>query len=67
MEWHHSGRVKLQKRYAYTTAGKDYHKFVVTLPPDQIDGLGWDHGQELEAIPRKDGILLRPVSNARVD
>ncbi len=52
--------VKLQKRYAYTAKGKDYHKYLVTLPPDQVEGLGWAHGADLEAVPRKGGLLLRP-------
>lgn len=56
--------MKLQKRYAYTTAGKDYHKFVVILPPDQIDALGWSGGEELESLVRKEGLLLRPKRDA---
>ena len=53
--------MKLQKTRAYTYGGKDYHKYIVTLPPEHVEQMGWEHGQELEAVPRKDGLLIRPV------
>jgi bifunctional DNA-binding transcriptional regulator/antitoxin component of YhaV-PrlF toxin-antitoxin module len=53
--------VKLQKHKAYQRDGVDYHKFVVVIPPEHVDALGWDSGQELEAVVRKDGLLLRPA------
>lgn len=53
--------VKLRKQYAYTANGKDYHKWAVNLPPEHVEALGWEHGQELEAVVRKEGILLRPA------
>ena len=42
------GKVKLQKRYAYTYNNKDHYKNVLTVPEEVIEKLGWKTGQELE-------------------
>lgn len=51
--------MKLQKREAYEYKGEPVHKFLVTLPAELVNEQGWEGGEELEAVSRKEGILLR--------
>jgi hypothetical protein len=52
--------MKLRRVKAYTTAtGKDYGRWDVTLPPEMIEALGWQQGDELEATRERGGIHLR--------
>lgn len=44
--------------------GADRLRVVVNLRKDQCERLGLEHGTELEAIDRPDGILLRKVKGA---
>ncbi len=53
--------MKLHKSKAYSKEGKDYFSWKVNIPPEHIADLGWKHGQELEAVTRKEGLLLRPA------
>jgi bifunctional DNA-binding transcriptional regulator/antitoxin component of YhaV-PrlF toxin-antitoxin module len=41
--------MQLQKRLSRAYKGKDYPKWIVTIPPKLIKLLGWKEGQELEA------------------
>lgn len=49
--------MRLQKRFNRKVAGKEYSKWVVTLPPDEVEKLDWKEGEELEAVT-KDGRLI---------
>ncbi len=42
-------RVVLQKQLSSKYRGKTYHKFVVVLPNELIEELGWNAGQTFEA------------------
>lgn len=55
------GCMRLHRLKAYSRGGKDYFSWKVNLPPEDIEEMGWEHGQELEAVQRKDGLLLRPA------
>ena len=52
--------MRLHKSKAYSKGDADYFSWKVNLPPARIEEMGWEHGQELEAFPRKDGLLLKP-------
>lgn len=52
---------RLRKQYVSTVKGKDYHKWVLNLPPEHVTALGWKHGTELEVLPRKGGLFIRPA------
>jgi hypothetical protein len=52
--------VKLQKLLNRRVAGKDYSKWVVTIPPAKVQALGWREGEDLVAEVRGKTLLLRP-------
>ncbi len=55
--------MKLQKQLSRKVDGKAYPKYVVTIPPKDIDKLGWTEGTELR-IAIKDGkAILQPLEN----
>lgn len=56
--------MKLQRQLSRRVGGKEYPKWVVTIPPSQIAELGWHEGEELEAEVRGEALLLVP-SNSR--
>ena len=56
--------MKLQKRLNRRVAGKDYVKWVVTIPPAQIELLGWREGEDLEAEVRGATLTLRPSASS---
>ena len=49
--------VKLQKRFNRRVGDKEYSKWVVVLPSDEVSRLGWEEGVELEASRTKNGTL----------
>jgi antitoxin component of MazEF toxin-antitoxin module len=52
--------MKLQKQLSRKVAGKKYPKYVVTIPPKQIEEAGWKEGTELEATVKNGKIVLEP-------
>ena len=40
--------MKLQKQLSRKVKNKEYPKWVVTIPPSEIEKLEWTEGQELE-------------------
>lgn len=52
-----SRAVKLQKQLGRRYGGKDYAKWLVVIPPNLVDKLGWAEGEELD--PQIDGHQLR--------
>ena len=49
--------VKLQKRFNRRVGDKEYSKWVVVLPSNEVSRLGWKEGVELEASRTKNGTL----------
>jgi len=61
--------VKLQHQAGATyetKAGKKrgYDKWVVVIPPEVVETLGWKKGLELVPTTRGDALTLRPASTA---
>lgn len=52
--------MKLQKQLSRQHKGIIYPKYVVTIPPKQIEEAGWKEGTELEAIVKDGKIELKP-------
>jgi uncharacterized protein YeaO (DUF488 family) len=52
--------MKLQKQGAVKTKGKEYFKYVITIPRDRIEALGWTEGIELVDELKNEGMFLRP-------
>ena len=49
--------MKLQKQLSRRYGGKDYAKWLVVIPPNVVDKLGWAEGEDLE--PRVAGRELK--------
>jgi hypothetical protein len=44
--------------------GKEYDRWLVTLPPTLVKELGWDEKTELEVKKKKGSLRLAPSANA---
>jgi len=53
-------RVKLQKQLSRKTKGKSYPKYVMTIPPKNIEELGWQKGMELEVCVSDNKLIIKP-------
>ncbi len=49
--------VKLQKRFNRRVGDKEYSKWVVVLPDNEVSQLGWKEGLDLEINRTKNGTL----------
>lgn len=58
------GIVKLQKRFAYTYNDKDHFKYVVTIPEEIVNELGWKEKQELEPKVEDHKLVFKERSQA---
>ncbi|MFA5365698.1 MAG: AbrB/MazE/SpoVT family DNA-binding domain-containing protein [Candidatus Bathyarchaeia archaeon] len=52
--------MKLQKQLSRKVDDRVYPKYVVTIPPKEIEKVGWKEGIELEAVVEDGKIMLRP-------
>ena len=52
--------MKLQKQLSREVKGKKYPKYVMTIPPDYIEKLGWEQGSELEVCIRDNKLIVQP-------
>jgi len=41
--------------------GKEYERWLVTIPPEVVKAMGWDETTELKAKPGKKGLTLSPA------
>lgn len=48
--------MRLQKHGSRVRKGKEYFKWTLVVPPEEIEALGWEEGQELK--PKRDGKRL---------
>lgn len=51
--------MKLQKRFNRKVGDKEYSKWVVTLPPEIVDSVGWKQGDELEVDMKDDKVVIK--------
>jgi len=52
--------MKLQKQLSRKVDNVEYPKYVVIIPPKQIEELGWKEGTELETAVKDGRIILKP-------
>lgn len=57
--------MKLQKQVSRKVEDKEYSKYVVVVPPDEVDKLGWKEGQELEHEVREQNLILKPAKKGK--
>ena len=51
--------MKLQKQLSRKVGNKEYPKWVVIVPPKQIDTLGWKEGEYLESEVNNQELIIR--------
>lgn len=52
--------MKLQKQLSRKVKDKEYLKWVITIPPSEIEKLNWKEGTELEILANDNRITLKP-------
>jgi hypothetical protein len=56
--------MRLQKHFSRKFKGKQYYKWVIVIPDEDIVELGWKEGEELQSKIFRGGLLLfRKKSN----
>lgn len=58
--------MKLQKQLSRVVDGKAYPKWVIVVPPDAIDKLGWKDGEELKEELQKKKLLIRKIKKGEI-
>lgn len=51
--------MKLQKVKSRKVGNIQYHKYIVILPPKDVEEIGWKENEELEAKKSKKALVLR--------
>lgn len=54
--------MKLQKTFAYQYGDKARYKYLITIPEEIIEQVGWDAGSELRAEAKNNKIILEFIS-----
>ena len=57
--------MRLQKQKTREVKGKDYYRWTVVIPPDEIEGLGWNEGLELEPKRRGNKLVIEPKEDSK--
>lgn len=52
--------MRLQKHLNRKVEDKEYAKYVVVIPPEHIEELGWKEGQELKPEVKGKKLLISP-------
>ncbi len=52
--------MKLQKQLSRKVNGKEYPKYVVTIPPSKIEELGWSEGEKLSPKVSGKKLIIEP-------
>lgn len=52
--------MRLQKRKTRKTDSDEYSKYVVVIPSEHIEELGWEVGQELEPEVKGKKLVISP-------
>jgi antitoxin component of MazEF toxin-antitoxin module len=52
--------MRLQKHVNRKVEDKEYAKYVVVIPPEHIEQLGWEEGQELTPEVRGRNLVIHP-------
>ena len=55
--------MKLQKQTTRKIGDNEYVKWVIVIPPSQIDETGWKEGDDLESIVKGKTLIIKRMSN----
>jgi len=59
--------MKLQKQLSRRVGNKEYAKWVIAIPPKQVEALGWNEGQSLEGEVTDQKLVIKKVSESEVE
>lgn len=57
--------MRLQRHKTRKTADKEYSKYVIVIPNEHINELGWEEGQELEPQVQGKRLIIYPKVDDR--
>jgi hypothetical protein len=57
--------MRLQKQVSRRIEEVEYAKYVVVIPPDNVERLGWKEGEELDSQIQGQKLVLFPRSNGK--
>jgi len=57
--------VKLQRQFNRRVKNKDYSKWLLVIPPEIVDKLGWTEGEALSAEVEGTALKLRRARGSR--
>jgi antitoxin component of MazEF toxin-antitoxin module len=52
--------MRLQKQKSRKVGNKEYSKYVIIVPPDRVDELGWRDGEELADQVQGNRLIISP-------
>ena len=58
--------MKLQKQLSRRVGDKEYPKWVITIPPKQVQSLGWEEGEYLESEVNSQELIVRRENPEKV-
>ena len=58
--------MKLQRQISRRVENREYSKYVVVVPPDEVVRLGWKEGQELEHEVKEQTLIVKPARKKSV-
>jgi hypothetical protein len=56
--------LKLQKQTSREIQGKEYYKWVIIIPPENIEQLSWTDGLELESHVKGSNLVISPMTES---
>jgi len=59
--------MQLQKQLSRKVGNKEYPKWVIAIPPRQIEALGWHEGQSLESEIADSQLIVKIVDEKEVE
>ncbi len=57
--------LKLQKQRTREVKGKEYHRWAVVLPFNELDKLRWHEGEELQAEAKGNELVLKKKTKSK--
>lgn len=51
--------MRLQKQLSRKVGNKEYPKWIITIPPKQVEALGWNEGELLESEVNSRELVIR--------
>lgn len=59
--------LKLQKQLSRKVGDKKYPKWMIAIPPKQVEALGWNEGQSLESEIANQELIIKKVNEAETE